>query len=284
MLIKRRIKFLTKNNRILRVSVLISFLFILMSCAGSSIKKKAELRFAVIANTCAESPYADISPRLEKTIESINRENPVFLVHMGGMVCGGSKWMGITDSDIKRQYNKAFKIFSKLSPILYTVKGKSDLLNTSSVYYEKFTERKSYYSFNYGNLHLIVLDSTERSGSIPAEQKKWLLGDLGKCKDSESIIVFIHSVLFVPEKYKSFEEERCSDYQLLHRYFKEFKVKAVFSGSLPFYLNHTVDEISYINTGCCGYNDGPVKNSFQYYVVDISNASFKIKPEYVGLY
>ena len=271
--------------KILLILTSINVLCLFLSCITSNTKHASELYFAVISNTYADSPYADFSPRLQNSIESINKDNPIFLIHLGGLVCGGLKWMGITEADLNRQYNNALKCFSELSPIFYTVKGKSDLLNTSSVIYERYTKRKSYYSFNYGDLHFIVLDSTEGNGRIYPDQRKWLIEDLKKNKNSGTIYVFINSVLFLPEKYSSFEEYRLKDYKLLHKYFTEYNIKAVFSGDLPFYFKYDVDGISYINTGCCGFNnneDDIPKDCIQYYIVEINKGYLDIKPRYVS--
>lgn len=261
------------------------FICVFSSCLNSNIKRETELRFAVITNTHADSPYAELSPKLQLAIDSINRDNPVFLVHLGGIVCGGSEWMGITESDIKRQYKKAFEQFSGLSPILYSVIGESDLLNTSSGFYEKYTKHGTYYSFNYGDLHFIVLDSTETDGFISPSQKNWLIEDLKKYRDSSSVFIFINSVLYFPEQYGSFKKYRCKDYKMLHKHFTESKVKAVFSGNLPFYFIYDYEGISYINTGSCGFNKSNFsKDCIQYYIINLERDNLKVSSRYIGLH
>jgi hypothetical protein len=266
-----------------KLKILLCILCISFSCSTEKIKNNENIRFALINNTLGESPYSGLGPKVKPVIKKINDENPVFLAHLGSMVCGGAEWYGITKIDIERQYSDLYSEISALLPIFYTVKGEPDLFNNSSDYYMKYSGKKEYYSFNYGNLHFLVLDSTGKK-SMSLEQKEWIKKDLRQTKNSGAIFVFIHDPLFFPVKFKSSEIEICKDFDLLHQYFTQYHIKAVFSGYRSIYFKMEVDGVLYINAGCGGFNANDLLNGYyQYYIADYKNGELNVQPRYVSI-
>lgn len=258
-------------------------LCVFFSCSTTVKKENENIRFALINNTRGESPYSGLGPKVKPVIKKINDDNPVFLAHLGGMVCGGSEWLGITKIDIERQYKEIYSNLSALLPIFYTVLGNSDLFNNSSDYYMKYSGKKEYYSFNYGDLHFIVIDSTGQQ-SMFRKQMDWIKKDLKESRNSQAVFVFIHNPLFIPVKFKSSGIEVCKDFNLLHKYFSQYHVKAVFSGSTSIYFKMEVDGILYINAGCGGYSANDFnKGYYQYYIIDYRNGELAVLPRYVGI-
>jgi hypothetical protein len=261
---------------------LIILLGILLSCSASGIKKNENIRFALINNTRAESPYSGLGPKVNPVIKRINEDNPVFLAHLGVMVCAGADWLGISKIDLERQYTELYSELSRLSPIFYTVKTEADLFNNSTEYYIKYTGKKEYYSYNYGDLHFLALDSTGNR-SMAKEQLDWIKKDLEQANNSQAIFVFIHNPIFVPAKYKSAGIELCKDFDLLHKYFLQHHVKAVFSGSSAVYFKAEQDGVLYINAGCGGFNANEFsKGYYQYYIIDYKNGELNVQPRYVS--
>jgi hypothetical protein len=203
-------------------------------------------------------------------------------VHLGGIVCAGEGWQGITGTDIERQYKDFFSSFAGLSPIFYTVKAGSDLLNNSSDYYNKYTGRKDFYSFNYGNLHFIILDST--GSSLKKEQTDWLLIDLKRYKNSAAIFVFLNDPVYIPEKIISqISAMQLKERDVLHKYFIKYPVKAVFSGSFQIFFKSEIDGITYINTGCGGFNKDEIAKGYaQYYMAEYNNGILLVHPKYLN--
>jgi hypothetical protein len=261
----------------------IIFLCILLSCSSPDIKKNESIRFALINNTRGESPYSGLGPKIKPVIKKINDDNPVFLVHLGGIICGGTDWLGIAKIDVEKQYAEINSVISALLPIFYTVKGRTEIYNNSSDHYVKYSGKKEYYSFNYGTLHFLVLDSTgERTMS--QTQKDWIKKDLEQAKYSSDIFVFIHDPVFVHIKFKSLGIESCKDSNLLHQYFTQYHVKAVFSGSYPVYFKSDIDGVLYVNAGCGGFNIKDFNQGYcQYYIADYKNGELTITPRYVTL-
>ncbi len=273
------------NTGIIKYFKLIFFICLVsisLSCTKSYINKNENLRFAIISNTRAQSPYSGLEQRLHLAIRQIEEENPVFLLHLGCMICAGTEWQGITKSDMERQYKEFYSLISGLFPIFYTVKAGSDLINNSSDHYHKYSNKKDYYSFNYGNLHFLVLDSS--SDTVKKEQLDWIIKDLKYYKNSAGIFVFIHDPIFIPEKNKLTEPIiQYKDNELLHKYFKKYPVKTVFSGSHPIFFKSDKDGISYINTGCGGYNKEDISKGYaQYYMAEYNNGVLLVRPKYLN--
>jgi len=276
---------LKQNNasKFFKIIILLHIFIVIISCAELKNKPNESLRFAIISNTYGESPYSGLSPLIDAAIKQINGDNPVFLMHLGGIVCAGAEWHGISEIDINRQFREFYSSTARLMPILYAVKGCSDIYNNSSDLYNKYSGRKDYYSFNYGSLHFIVVDSAEISGSLSERQKNWIINDLEQSKDSRAIFVFIHNPLFAPTGYRATDYEvKLQNYIILHEYFKRYKVKAVFSGMETAFFKLNIDGIYYINAGCGGFNKIDFyKGYYQYYVVDYKNGELQVLPKYV---
>lgn len=250
----------------------------LASCKGRNIRGNTEhLRFALIGNTNPESPFQQLSDRVRKTFKEINEDNPVFIVHLGNIVYGGKEWMGIKRKDISLQYNQFFRYASTLNPILYTVKGEMDLYNDSSELYQVYSGREDYYSFNYGNLHFIILDTNDSAGEMSKEQLLWLENDLAEYRDAH-IFVFSHHPIVIPRRNQSHADKSIlQESDRLHRIFNQYPVKAVFSGHWSSYNLVKRDTIIYYITGCGGFNKPDrFKKYNNYYIVDYFRGSITI--------
>ena len=267
----------------LKLTAVFLVLSAFFSCSSSNVKKAGSIHFALISNTMGESPYSGLGPKIKLVIKRINDNNPVFLMHLGGMVCAGENWIGIPGIDIERQYREFYSELTELSPIFYTVRAEPDISGNSSGFYKKYTGKKDYYSYNYGNMHFLVLASSAEQ-PVGKEQVDWIKKDLNQTKNSQAVFVFIHDPLFVPARYRASGIETCMDSDILHKIFTQFSVKAVFSGSAASYFQSEIDGISYINVGCGGFNVNDFNNGYyQYYIADYVNGELKITPGYVSL-
>ena len=253
----------------------------LTSCKGRGVRGKTEhLRFALIGNTNPESPFQKLSDRVRKTFKKINEDNPVFVLHLGNIVYGGKEWMGIMRRDISLQYNQFFRYASTLNPILYTVKGKMDIYNDSSELYQVYSGREDYYSFNYGNLHFVILDTNDSSGGMSREQLLWLENDLAEYRDAR-IFVFTHHPIVIPRRKQPHADKSTPQVSnKLHSILSRYPVKAVFSGHWASYNLVQRDTITYYITGCGGFNKPDrYKKYNSYYIVDYFRGGITITPK-----
>ena len=251
---------------------------LLASCTESIREAPNPVRFALIGNTNPDTPYRDLSTKIRSVFYRINRENPLIVVHMGNVVYGGKKWMGINREDVKKQYYQFSSFTAALRSLLYTVKGEKDTYEDKSDVYYQFSRKNDYYSFNYGNVHFIMLDSIDtKPGTVGDDQIEWLKDDLEYYRNSPAILVFIHHPLFLPPGRYPNDAIFCRQAQVLHALFAKYPVKAVFSGNLDRYYSTRRGAIEYITAGCGGYNPSDsAKSHASYYIVDFDRGSINV--------
>lgn len=263
---------------------LVSVIAAFFSCATIPTGDPGAFRFIITGNTYAESPFKGRNMRVNPVVRAINRDNPVFVVHIGDMIFGGHDWMGIKRGDITRQYSDFHENITCLRPLLFTVKGEMDLLDGSDEFYRKYTGRKSWYSFNYGALHCIVLDSCGgEDPGIHGKQLQWLKKDISQFRNAPGIIVFIHHPVFTSDS-DTDPDFIVKNPDELHNILKQYPVTAVFSGHGKTYSRITRDSIQYIVAGCSfippgtgNRNSGPA--SYTYYIADYSRGAITVQPK-----
>ncbi len=261
-----------------RGAALLILLFFFIACGARTAKRDTHyLRFALIGKTNPVSPFQAVSEQVKYLFHEVNRANPVFTVHLGDIVFGGSEWMGVRRSDVSRQYVHFFRYVSLLNPILHTVKGEKDLHNNSSGLYRKFTGRKTYYSFNYGTLHFIVLDTTDsKPGHISEGQRGWLERDLATNRHATATFIFTYHPIIVNSRNYSQTGTICENAEQLHQIFQKHSVKAVFSGDSNSYCLEKRDTVTYYVTGFGGLNNGRYNKYYHYYLVDYAMGNITI--------
>jgi len=123
----------------------------------------------------------------------------------------------------------------------------------SQNYYDLFylpigggSNNEEWYSFNYGNAHIIALDSNVR---YLAEQLTWLEKDLAQAADKyQWIFVFFHHPPYSSSTHGS-EFSTLTDWINL---FEKYKVDMVFNGHDHIYERSLSNNVQYIVTGSGG--------------------------------
>lgn len=114
-------------------------------------------------------------------IEQINAISPVFTIDNGDLVFGGKP----------NQYRLFYQTVSKLQVPLYTTLGNHDIrADGREIYTGLFGP--PYYSFDYRNSHIIILDSSRgwaEETAIPEEQYVWLETDLKKAQGKQIMVI-----------------------------------------------------------------------------------------------
>jgi alkaline phosphatase len=162
----------------------------------------ADVHYADIP-TKGDRHYRDSLPKLKQAINTFNKRSVKFAVELGDFVDAGPS----VENDIKylRQVSNVFHQFKGDRHFVFgnhcvhTI-PKKKLLDVCKV-----KTKKTYYSFDHGNFHFIVLDGDFREDgveyepgnwkwtdtAIPAKQLKWLKTDLAKAK-GKVVTVFVH--------------------------------------------------------------------------------------------
>ena len=149
--------------------------------------------------------YRETLAKLESAAKQFERDRPAFVVELGDLI-------DAADSvDVELNYLKTInKEFSAICHDRHYVLGNHcvDTLRKEE-FLGGVEQRNSYYSFDRGGFHFVVLDSCFRSdgepygrknfqwtdANIPAAELEWLEGDLKA--NSKPVIVFAHQRLDV---------------------------------------------------------------------------------------
>ncbi|MEJ5361167.1 MAG: hypothetical protein WHV26_03810 [Spirochaetota bacterium] len=252
------------------------FIIIQCSCSSGQTTYAQPIRFVVISNTSPDSPYEEFNPQLINTLLSINKENPVFTMHCGNIIHGGSSRMDINVMDIEKQFQQFYKFAKKLTSILFTTCGPLDTYNDSTAIYTKFTQKDAWYSFNYGTNHFIVLYSNSKTSLfISDKQLVWLKEDLKKHSHAH---IFVFSY-FLPAIHHTKQQFASDSHQKLHELLSQYTVKAFF-GVTGLTQPVTVGTIQYFPVPCDNSYSNKYKKAIRYYVVDFDGQSITVVPRY----
>ncbi|HOT45731.1 MAG TPA: metallophosphoesterase [Spirochaetota bacterium] len=256
------------------IRALLAALLVAAGCAAPQQKPGHEIKFVVLGNTSPASPFTGYAEKLEFVFQAINQENPMMVIHTGNIIQGGTEWMGVTRNDIDRQYETFLGQKKLLRPLIHILAGEKDLYNNSLELFTRYTGERLYYSFNYGNIHFILLHVLSRDHRIDRDQIKWLKRDLETNRYAAAIFVFTHyPVLSSPQS-----GIRHKDGDELHRLFVQYPVKAVISGSVKNTYEYDKDGIRYAAAGCYGYNYEDWHWSYtQYYVAAYDGTKLNLK-------
>lgn len=251
----------------------------LSACGTGIYRGDHAFRFALMGNTNPDSPFQQPDKRVRQIVDQLNRDNPVFVTHLGNIVFGGKDWMGFSAKDVRDQYRHYRNQIKFLRPLIFTTKGELDTFNDSAEIYTAFTRRPCYYSFNYAGLHCIVLDTTDgKPGTIGQAQMKWLTAELERYREGIGIIVFAHHPLVIPGKNAHLPGVTTgADGEKLHELFRKYPVKAVFTTHRTAAAQGSRDGILYC-IAACGATPSTSwqKGSITYYVVDYFSGSFSV--------
>jgi predicted phosphodiesterase len=193
-----------------------------------------EFTFVVLGDSQFHLPNT-----FNRIIDEIVFLYPSFVIQVGDMIGGY-----VDDLDEFRAQWKRFR--AQIAPLgeipFYPVPGNHDLLDASrkpageKIYQDVWGEL--YYSFDYHNSHVVVLNTDEGEGSkIVGEQLRWLERDLDKARSQEHIFVFFHRPIYSLQN----QEE-------LHKLFLDHEVSAVVYGHMHHLNYHERDGIPYIMT------------------------------------
>lgn len=257
--------------------VLIIILPGIFSIGCSAAKPVTEsVRFALLGNTSPGSPFSGFNKTLPAVLLEIEARKPQIIIHTGNAIYGGTEAGGILESDVKRQLNIFFPMLKSLHTAMYTIPGEKDYFNGSAALYSAFSGRRPGYSFNYGSIHFICLNSSDSAETfIDEDQLRWLSTDLEEFSTSNAIFIFAYHQLF-PDKKKGKESDKNEN---LHKLFLKYRVKAVFSGVEKDYSTKLKDSIKYINTGCSVITDKKdSRKGYRFYIINFLDNEISIDP------
>ncbi len=153
--------------------------------------------------------YRRSPEKLREAANIFNERKLDFVVELGDLVDAAE-----TIDQEKRYVRTINKLFKSMAARRHYVLGNHCVATlTKSEFLAEVEQEKSFYSFDHGGVHFIVLDSCFRGDgvayergnfewtdpNIPAEQMEWLQGDLNDARGP--VIVFAHQRLDVANHY-----------------------------------------------------------------------------------
>ncbi len=204
--------------------------------------RAGDFEFVVIGDTRPRFESESFKP-FEGLIAKINALNPALVINLGDLIYG----YGLRSKE--KQWDRYETVVKGVQVPYYQLPGNHDTHSKAArkVYGRRYG--KFYGSFDHGDCHFVLLDSTEEEqwGYVGPVQLAWLRTDLKETR-ARAVFVFLHFPLWEPERVTS----GCYQFweQTLHPLFKESRVRAVFAGHYHAYgPTREFDGIRYFITG-----------------------------------
>ena len=205
---------------------------------------KSSFSFIVYGDTRANSSFEPFSKEYKLLVQTMLFNNPQTIIFHLGDFC----YTGALD-EWKSQFFYPTKDILRTT-VLYPVIGNHEYANRDIYknYYSVFGKGAGsadfYYSFNYGNVHFIVLDTNQKY-EVGSSQYNWLLNDLNspQAVNAKWIIVLMHH-----PAYSSYRPSLKIQESLVPLFEKK-GVDVVFQGHDHFYERHYKDGVYYIVSG-----------------------------------
>jgi alkaline phosphatase len=179
-------------------------------------EQKSNLRVGLVTDLhYADKPprgsrhYREAPDKLAAAAKQFGKDNPAFLVELGDFIDAADSVD--TELGYLKRINRDFTAICKNRH--YVLGNHCVHTLTKKEFLEGVGQKKSYYSFDSGDFHFVILDSCFRSDgepygrknfqwtdpNIPAVEVEWLKADLKKT--SKKTVVFAHQRLDVSNHY-----------------------------------------------------------------------------------
>jgi hypothetical protein len=195
--------------------------------------------FIVYGDTRSQEPLFTQSERHRLVAERIAAEGAALVIHTGDFVTEGSD---ISAWD---------EFFSAARPMLANttlvpVRGNHE---SNATLYSQIFAVEPYFSLNYGNSHIVVLDSTDEAWATMDEQVAWMQNDLEDTELAWTFAAFHHPLRNSDAGHWGGDEALREQWEPL---FTRGGVIATFSAHTHAYERYTVNGTSYFVIGTGG--------------------------------
>ena len=146
--------------------------------------------FVVLTDSHIKAGSISFAKNLSDLISEVNaiEPKPAFTLFTGDQ----------TEMGFEDDYAEFSKIMSSLQMPVYNIAGNHETKwsNWGKVGTKKFFGQDPYYTFNYGGIHFVALDTSmwlEHHGLFSPDQLAWLKNDLDKVGRDQSSVLFFHA-------------------------------------------------------------------------------------------
>lgn len=221
--------------------------------------------FAVGGDNRSTGRGVPAPPTAREIFTELRLLQPAFCLWTGDAIYGSDDTVG----EARGEYASFLADAAIAATPLFNAPGNHEIYDRPDLasLYEQAMGRL-YGSFDYGNSHLIALDTEEvgQKVGIGAAQLEWLRQDLAANRGA-NIFVFTHHPLFAAKPTDGFTDPAARD--ALHRLFVEAGVKMVISGHEHLFYQSVHDGVHYVVTGGGGApsETTPMNGAFQHYIL-----------------
>ncbi len=206
----------------------------------------------------------------EKVIDSVNKSGATFSINLGDLTAIGA----LSEFKEGNEINKKSKI-----PLYMTV-GNHDVIKNKN-YFSQFFSKK-YYSFDFKNVHFVILDNVSDKDNFDEKQLTWFEGDLKNNKNS-LIFIFMHippKLPYASPETAGFKTQKSQEnLEIFLEICKKYKVTRIYSGHFHNFFRYKTSGIPVTITGGAG---GPIydipfldeKHQFHYLLVKIKENEY----------
>ncbi|RLG46876.1 MAG: hypothetical protein DRN90_05820 [Thermoproteota archaeon] len=154
-----------------------------------------EFTFCVLGDNRPGSSKSPMPRIFWQIVRAICDENPDMVFNTGDIVYAGEF----------KEYIRFREVVSLLNVPLFIARGNHEVSigKAGEENYRHFFDvpgfsYNSYYSFDYGNSHFIILNANiqEHKYSVDEPQLSWFINDMEAHKDSEHIFIFVHQPIY----------------------------------------------------------------------------------------
>lgn len=225
-------------------------------------KPETTIRFAVIGdNHGATAVYRQALAEISKTDAS-------FVLNLADL----------TEDGTRREFSDVRKLEQEFPLIVYHTVGSHDIkTDDSRRLYTELTGHQPNYSFDFGRLHIIILDNAARQVGFSQATLDWLAGDLAKYRD-KTIILAYHRPFDLPFAAVTGDDEtpasRASNKKFTDL-ISQYNIAYIFNAHIHTYLQYSVGPVPAVISGGGGdpaqsVLGGPGANYFHYLVVTVT--------------
>ena len=208
-------------------------------------------------------------------IAEIERLRPDFVMGVGDMIEGYSGDMQAVESEWEEYKN----LIQPLTMPVHQVAGNHDIWDDPSLELYKRHVGDPYYSFDVGDVHFLILDTSrwDSSAALPEEQLDWARSDLEEHRDAAYTLAFFHKPYWI-------ETTAVGRRDPLHTLFVDHGVDAVFTGHYHVYFSGEFDGIVYTGIGSSGgyCEEGVTGIEYHYAWVTIDDSGIAVAPIKMG--
>ena len=206
------------------------------------------------------------NPARKSIIESVVTNNPnmEFIVHTGDMVQSGGEqddWNRYyEDIELATQNNVTF-YYAVGNHETYTYREEDGSYGPQEWNFSTYMSNvempgnERYYSFDYNQIHFIVINTEEfwTSGTLEltTEQEAWIIDDLSSNQDANFTIAMFHRPLYSVRS-SSRAADATEVREVLKPILLEYGVDVVFAGHDHYYLRTSREGITHFTTGGAG--------------------------------